>query len=251
MSYLVFCGLVVGILMILSILTAFEMLFFFFRKSSLLLTLFRLVEIEGGGQIEIDGIDIRSISMQKLRESLAIIPQDPVLFAGTVAYNLDATGNASSENMWEALNTASPSLATQFQQSGGLDTPITEGGKNLSLGQRQLLCLARALLRKSKILVLDEATASVDPKTDQEVQATIRREFVDKGVTVMTVAHRLETVLGYDKICVLGDGKVIEYGTPSELLKNDKGELRRLVDADRQSKRKGARSRTEAAIATA
>lgn len=220
-------------------------------KSSLLLTLFRLVEIEGGGQIEIDGVDIRSISLQKLRESLAIIPQDPVLFAGSVAYNLDATGKDSLESMWEALQAASPSLAEQFRQSGGLETPIAEGGKNLSLGQRQLLCLARALLRRSKILVLDEATASVDPKTDQEVQETIRREFVDKGVTVMTVAHRLETVLGYDKIAVLGDGEVLEYGSPKELLQKSRGELRRLVDADKQSKKKGAKSRVEPALAMA
>ena len=175
--------------------------------------------------------------------------QDPVLFAGSVAYNLDATGTASPESMWEALQAASPSLAEQFRQSGGLETLVTEGGKNLSLGQRQLLCLGRALLRKSKILVLDEATASVDPTTDKEVQETIRREFVNKGVTVMTVAHRLETVLGYDKIAVLGDGKVLEYGTPKDLLQIRKGELRRLVDADRQSKKKGAKSRTEVAAA--
>ena len=171
-----------------------------------------------------------------------------MLFAGTVAYNLDATGAATADRMWEALEAASPSLAEQFRQSGGLETPVTEGGKNLSLGQRQLLCLGRALLRRSKILVLDEATASVDPKTDQEVQDTIRREFVNKGVTVITVAHRLETVLGYDKIAVLGDGEVLEYGRPKDLLQIRQGELRRLVDADRQSKKKGARSRDETVV---
>ena len=209
-------------------------------KSSLLLTLFRIVEIEQGGSIDIDGVDIRSISIQTLRENLAIIAQDPTLFSGSVAYNLDATGKSSPEDMWLALEAASPDLAAQFKKSGkGLDTPISEGGSNFSLGQRQLICLARALLRKSKILVLDEATSSVDTRTDQQVQETIRSQFVEKGVTVITVAHRLDTVLGYDKIAVLGDGEVLEYGSPADLLKMKDGELRSLVDADRRNKRKG------------
>lgn len=211
-------------------------------KSSLLLTLFRIVEVESGGRIEIDGVDIRSVSMKTLRSKLAIIPQDPVLFAGTVAFNLDATGNSTEADMWEALEAASPELASQFKKSGtGLETIVNEGGNNFSQGQRQLICLARALLRKSKILVMDEATSSVDPTTDQQVQGTIKRQFVDKGVTVLTVAHRLETVLGYDKIAVLGDGELLEYGSPDDLLKISDGEFRRLVDADRESKRKGGR----------
>jgi ATP-binding cassette subfamily C (CFTR/MRP) protein 1 len=221
-------------------------------KSSLLLTLFRLVEIEEGGSIEIDGVDIRSISLQKLRDSLAIIPQDPVLFAGSIAYNLDASGKASPEDMWAALEAAAPGLKEQFRSSNGLDTYVSEGGKNLSLGQRQLICLARALLKKSRILVLDEATSSVDARTDQEVQETIRREFVDKGVTVITVAHRLDTVLGYDKIAVLGAGRILEYGSPAELLRVQKGELRRLVDADSLSKRKGgSKKESETLVAAA
>lgn len=150
--------------------------------------------------------------------------------------------------MWEALEAASSSLAAQFRQSRGLDTSISEGGKNLSLGQRQLLCLARALLRRSRILVLDEATASVDPDTDREVQQTIRREFVEKGVTVITVAHRLETVLGYDKIAVLGNGGVVEYGSPKELIQLRNGELRRLVDADRANKKRGAKTNNKAFV---
>ena len=209
-------------------------------KSSLLLTLFRIVELEEGGSIEIDGIDTRSIDMKSLRQSLAIIPQSPTLFAGDVAYNLDATGASSEANMWSALEAASPSLAEQFRRGDGLHTAVNEGGSNLSLGQRQLICLARALLRKSRILVLDEATSSVDSKTDQEVQDTIRREFVNKGVTVITVAHRLDTVLGYDKIAVLGAGSVLEYGTPTELLKKN-GELRQLVEADRRNKARGSK----------
>jgi ATP-binding cassette subfamily C (CFTR/MRP) protein 2 len=215
-------------------------------KSSLLLTLFRIIEIEKGGSIEIDGVDIRSVSIQTLRESLSIIPQDPVLFAGTIGYNLDATGKASSEAMWEALEAASPELSEQFRAAGGLEVPINEGGNNLSQGQRQLICLARALLRKSKILVMDEATSSVDAKTDQQVQNTIRKQFVEKGVAVITVAHRLDTVLGYDKIAVLGEGNLLEYGAPSDLLKIPNGELRRLVDADLQNKQKGGKLTVEA-----
>ena len=214
-------------------------------KSSLLLTLFRIIEIEKGGRIDIDGVDIRSISIPTLRENLSIIPQDPVLFAGSLAYNLDATGKASAEEMLEALNASSPELIQQISATGGLDTEIAEGGSNLSSGQRQLICLARALIRKSKILVLDEATSSVDARTDQKVQDTIRTEFVDKGVTVITVAHRLDTVLGYDKIVVLGDGCLLEYGSPSELLKIPNGELRQLVDADRRNKRKGGKKMGE------
>jgi ABC-type multidrug transport system fused ATPase/permease subunit len=209
-------------------------------KSSLLLTLFRIVEIEGGS-IEIDGVDIRSIHIDAIRKSLAIIPQDPVLFAGTLGYNLDATGHAPMDAMWEALEAASPSLARQFRSGVGLDTQIAESGSNLSVGQRQLICLARALLRKSKILVLDEATSSVDMKTDADVQRTIQREFVAKGVTVITVAHRLDTVLGYDMIAVLGEGRVLEFGSPSELLRT-RSELFNLVEADRQSKHRAPSS---------
>jgi len=208
-------------------------------KSSLLVSLFRLTEIEGGrdsGEISIDGIDVRSVDLQTLRESLTIIPQDPVLFRGSLYDNLDATEKVSKEDAWKAIETASPELANQLLRKGGLDMEITEGGKNLSVGQRQLLCLARALLRKSKVVVLDEATSSVDSNTDRLVQEIIQKQFVDKGVSVITVAHRLNTVLGYDKIAVLGDGEVLEYGRPDELLKNPRGELRQLVEADSRSR---------------
>jgi len=164
------------------------------------------------------------------------------LFAGTLMYNLDASGKASPEEAWQALYAASPELARQFKNSAtGLDTEISEGGDNLSLGERQLICLARALLKHSKILVLDEATSSVDTKTDAQVQETIRREFVDKGFTVITIAHRLTSVLGYDKILVLDSGKIAEVGAPSELLKRPKGYFRSLYDADRRNRLKGVK----------
>lgn len=212
-------------------------------KSSLLLTLFRIVEIERGGCILIDGVDIRSVGLKALRESLSIIPQDPVLFTGTVRTNLDPTGKRSDDDMWKSLEAASPDLARQFHSAGGLETQISEGGKNLSQGQRQLLCLARALLRSSKILVLDEATSSVDSVTDKQVQDTIRSQFVDKGVTVICVAHRINTIMNYDKVAVLGDGELLEYGVPAELATRANGEFKRLVDADRKNKLIGAKSK--------
>lgn len=219
-------------------------------KSSKLLTLFRLMEIEESGSIFIDGVDIRSVSLHELRDSLSIIPQSPVLFAGTVMYNLDATGRATEDDAWEALEAASPELARQLKDAGtGLNTSVTEGGDNFSVGQRQLICLARALLKKSKILVLDEATSSVDTITDAQVQNTIRKEFVEKGVTVITVAHRLDTVLGYDKIAVLDAGNLVEYGKPSDLLKRPQGFLRKLVLADQRNKRKGRRVAAAVAVA--
>jgi ABC-type multidrug transport system fused ATPase/permease subunit len=214
-------------------------------KSSLLLTLFRLVDVEGAGSITIDGVDIRSLSLQGLRDSLSIIPQSPTLFAGTLLYNLDASGRVTPEAAWSALEAASTELARQFRDSeSGLDTMISEGGRNLSLGQRQLICLARALVKRSNILVLDEATSSVDTKTDTQVQETIFREFVQKGVTVITVAHRLDTVLGYDKILVLDAGTMVEFGTPSELLSRN-GYLRNLYDADQQNQQIGNEQKLE------
>ena len=216
-------------------------------KSSLLLTLFRIVEIESIGCITIDGVDIRSISMESLRQAISIIPQDPTLFAGTLAFNLDAKGKATAEDMWTALTKASPDLVRQFKALGGLETEIKEDGGNLSQGQKQLVCLARAILKRSKILVLDEATSSIDAQTDQEVQNTIQKQFVDKGVSVITVAHRLDTVIGYDKVAVLGRGKILEYDTPTKLLKIRNGEFKQLVNADRENKKRGSKQRIKSA----
>lgn len=185
-------------------------------KSSLTNCLFRILE-SAGGQIIIDGIDIASIGLHDLREKLTIIPQDPILFSGSLRMNLDPFNNHSDEDIWKALELAHlKSFVAGLQL--GLSYEVTEGGDNLSIGQRQLLCLGRAVLRKSKILVLDEATAAVDLETDHLIQTTIRNEF--SHCTVLTIAHRLHTIMDSDKIMVLDNGKIVEYGSPEELLSN-------------------------------
>nr|XP_015100143.2 canalicular multispecific organic anion transporter 1 isoform X2 [Vicugna pacos] len=185
-------------------------------KSSLTNSLFRILEA-AGGQITIDGVDIASIGLHDLREKLTIIPQDPILFSGSLRMNLDPFNNYSDEEIWKALELAHlKSFVAGLQL--GLSHEVTEGGDNLSIGQRQLLCLARALLRKSKILIMDEATAAVDLETDQLIQTTIQNEF--SHCTTITIAHRLHTIMDSDKVIVLDQGKIVEYGSPEELLKN-------------------------------
>ncbi|XP_069315906.1 ATP-binding cassette sub-family C member 2 isoform X2 [Eulemur rufifrons] len=185
-------------------------------KSSLTNCLFRILE-SAGGQITIDGVDIASIGLHDLRGKLTIIPQDPILFSGSLRMNLDPFNTYSDEEIWKALELAHlKSFVAGLQL--GLSHEVTEAGGNLSIGQRQLLCLGRALLRKSKILVLDEATAAVDLETDQLIQTTIQSSF--SHCTVITIAHRLHTIMDSDKIMVLDNGKIVEYGSPEELLKN-------------------------------
>nr|XP_050024147.1 multidrug resistance-associated protein 1-like [Dermacentor andersoni] len=181
-------------------------------KSTMTLSLFRIVE-RCEGQIVVDGIDISTLGLHDLRSRITIIPQDPVLFHGTLRYNLDPTGTHGSEELWAALERAH--LRDAFEESG-LDFQVTEGGLNLSVGQRQLVCLARAVLRKTKILVLDEATASVDMETDLLVQQTLREHMVDS--TVITIAHRLHTVLHSDRVVVMEQGRIVEVGEPAKLL---------------------------------
>ncbi|KAI6200171.1 Mrp-4 [Aphelenchoides besseyi] len=185
-------------------------------KSSLTLALFRLIE-PADGRILIDDLDISKIGLHDLRSRLTIIPQDPVLFSGTLRFNLDPFNKHSDDQLWKAME-QSHLKDFALTLTDGLQQEITEGGANLSVGQRQLLCLARALLRRSKILVLDEATASMDVETDALIQQTIRREF--STCTVLTIAHRLNTIADYDRVLVLHMGQVQEFDSPQRLLNN-------------------------------
>lgn len=191
-------------------------------KSSLISALFRLSPIEG--KILIDGIDTSTIELEALRKSISIIPQDPVLFSATLRYNLDPFNLFDDTALYQVL--AEVELKGMME---GLDFMVTESGSNFSVGQRQLICLARAILRNSKILVLDEATANVDPTTDALIQRTIREKF--KSCTVLTVAHRLHTVMDSDRILVMDAGSAKEFGIPHTLLNDEGGMLRSIVDA--------------------
>ncbi|XP_041351232.1 multidrug resistance-associated protein 1-like [Gigantopelta aegis] len=186
-------------------------------KSSLMLSLFRMVKPEEGA-ITIDDVDIADLGLHDVRNNLAIIPQDPVLFTGSLQMNLDPTGRYTDAEIWAALK---HTHLIQFVQSlpRKLDAECGEGGQNFSVGQRQLLCLARTLLRKTKVLVLDEATAAVDMETDVLIQETIRSEF--KGCTVLTIAHRLNTVMDYDRILVLQNGEIADLDSPIKLLQTN------------------------------
>ncbi|XP_040290615.1 canalicular multispecific organic anion transporter 1-like [Bufo bufo] len=183
-------------------------------KSSLTNCLFRIIEA-AGGKIIIDGLDISTIGLHDLRNKLTIIPQDPVLFSGTLRMNLDPFNQYTDEEVWKALELSHLKPYVEELQEK-LFYEVSEGGENLSVGQRQLVCLARALLRKSKILIMDEATAAVDLETDNLIQRTIRSEFAD--CTVLTIAHRLHTIMDSNKVMVLDAGKIIEYGSPEDLL---------------------------------
>jgi ABC-type multidrug transport system fused ATPase/permease subunit len=228
-------------------------------KSSIMSTLFRLVELSGG-HITIDGLDISTVGLHDLRSRLAIIPQDPALFKGTVRSNLDPFGEHTDLELWSALRQADlvPADGGQHAQAPGavansgahqnveavapsndnsatantgrihLDSVVEEDGLNFSLGQRQLMALARALVRGSQIIVCDEATSSVDMETDDKIQATIANGF--RGKTLLCIAHRLRTIIGYDRICVMDKGKIAEMGPPLELWKMEGGIFRGMCD---------------------
>jgi ABC-type multidrug transport system fused ATPase/permease subunit len=233
-------------------------------KSSLALALFRGLEAEKG-QIIIDGVDIGSIGLRDLREAITIVPQDPTLFTGTLRSNLDPFGLFSDEQIFTALRrvhligsstsgtatpttsstvTATESNANVNGHANGvsssavtvvdnknvfhnLDSQVSESGSNLSQGQRQLLCLARALLKNPRVLMMDEATASIDYATDAKIQETLRELG---NSTIITIAHRLQTIIDYDKVLVLDHGRVIEYDHPWTLINKEDGLFRSMCD---------------------
>jgi ABC-type multidrug transport system fused ATPase/permease subunit len=215
----------------------------------------------------IDGIDIRKISLQSLRQAIAIIPQDPVIFSGSTRFNLDPSGmQFTDQELWLALEKVG--LKEWVHQLGGLDADLSgatsspsqtrknakksteevvdvaRGETCLSVGQRQLICLARAFLRRPRILVADEATASLDYDADRRIKEFLRKEFVstkkasrdgddnNNATTILTIAHRLDTILDSDRIMVFDAGHLVEFGTPEELLANDSGYFAGLVKSE-------------------
>ncbi|KAJ3391487.1 hypothetical protein HDU84_005862 [Entophlyctis sp. JEL0112] len=169
------------------------------------------------GAIYIDGVDISKIGLYDLRSNISIIPQDAFIFNGTVRENLDPFGKSTDSDLWEALDSANMKSVVA-EMSGGLDAVMLQNGENLSCGQRQLLCLARAVIRKSKVLILDEATAAIDYETDNVIQKTIRQ--LAQQATVITIAHRINTIIDYDRILVLDQGRLAELDSPQNLMKN-------------------------------
>jgi len=167
------------------------------------------------GSIEIDGVPISSVPLSRLRSALSIIPQEPVLFQGTIRYNLDPFDEHDDQRIWEACEHAHVKDTIQALPLG-LAAPVVENGENLSVGERQLICIARALLRRSRIIVMDEASASIDTATDALIQSTIRTQFQD--CTIFTIAHRLHTIMDSTRVMVLDGGRVSEFDTPEALL---------------------------------
>lgn len=222
-------------------------------KSSLTLALFRFLEARKGS-VYIDGIDVAKIKLHDLRSRLAIIPQDPVLFSGTIRSNLDPFDELSDAELYDALERvhliSSSSLSSSGQPNGNepsatteaattntktnvfasLSSSISEGGLNLSQGQRQLLCLARAIVARPKVMVLDEATSAVDMETDALIQQSIRAEFGRNASTLLVIAHRLSTIADFDRILVMDAGKAAEFGSPRDLMEIESGIFRGLVE---------------------
>ncbi|KAI9103116.1 P-loop containing nucleoside triphosphate hydrolase protein [Phlyctochytrium arcticum] len=195
-------------------------------KSTLLTALLRIVE-SYEGVITIDGIDVSKIGLNDLRSNIAIIPQEPVLFVGTIRSNLDPFGKNTDDEIWKALDAVQLGDKIRAMPSK-LDSEVIENGKNFSLGLRQCVCIARAILSRSKVLVLDEATAAIDSRTDAMLQETIKRSFAD--LTVLTIAHRLNTIIESDRVLVLDAGQILEFGEPKELLDREGGDFRSLLE---------------------
>ncbi|VVC32175.1 Hypothetical protein CINCED_3A023482 [Cinara cedri] len=194
-------------------------------KSSLIQALFRLAFNEGS--IVIDDVEIHDLGLHDYRSRISIIPQEPILFSGTIRTNLDPYNEYNDHELWNALYEVNlKNIVDNLPKK--LNWIMSEGGCNFSVGQKQLMCLARAILRKNKIIVLDEATANVDPQTDALIQETIRNIF--RTCTVLTIAHRLNTIMNYDKILVMNDGTVVEFDRPFNLLKNTDGYFYKMVE---------------------
>jgi ATP-binding cassette subfamily C (CFTR/MRP) protein 1 len=202
-------------------------------KTTFVSTLWRLVEPtggsdgRGGGCISIDGVDITSLALPKLRSRLAIIPQDPVLFDETLRYNLDPFDEHDGTALAAALDVAQLT-STVAALELGTNHRVGEGGTNFSVGQRQLICLARALLRQSRVVVLDEATASIDNETDAILQGAIREVFTE--ATVLTIAHRLHTIMDSSRVMLFDQGELKEFAEPEELLGDSDSLFSKLVD---------------------
>lgn len=193
-------------------------------KSSIIQAIFRLAHNEGS--ICIDGIETANLGLDDLRSKISIIPQDPILFSGNIRTNLDPFKEKSDDQIWSALAQVELKQIVA-EMPNGLDERMSDGGSNFSMGQRQLVCLARAILRKNKILILDEATANIDPETDRLIQTSIRDNFRD--CTVLTIAHRLHTIMDSDKVLVVDAGTAVEFDHPFILLNNVGGFLSQLV----------------------
>uniref|UniRef100_A0A8C1B9Y1 ATP-binding cassette, sub-family C (CFTR/MRP), member 9 n=1 Tax=Cyprinus carpio carpio TaxID=630221 RepID=A0A8C1B9Y1_CYPCA len=197
-------------------------------KSSLSLAFFNMVDVFEG-KIVIDGIDICKLPLQTLRSRLSIILQDPVLFSGSIRLNLDPECTCTDDRLWEALEIAQLKNMVKALP-GGLDAVVTEGGENFSVGQRQLFCLARAFVRKSSILIMDEATASIDMATENILQKVVMTAFADR--TVVTIAHRVHTILTADLVIVMKRGSIMEYGKPEILMEQEDSLFASFVKAD-------------------
>lgn len=209
-------------------------------KSTLVQSLFRLLEADNG-TIRLDGVDIKTLGLHTLRTSMSVISQVPVLFSGcSVRENLDPFHAHDDTTIKEALEHVSMKNAIDDLPLGW-NSMVSEGGSNFSVGQRQLLCLARAILNKNRILVCDEPTANVDRKTDELLQKALHKYF--ENSTILSVAHRLDSIIDNDYILVLGNGHVLEFGRPADLLENENGHFRSMVNDTGEAMSRDLRSR--------